>query len=81
MILNICLFVSRIVVIIAGGSLLAAHQTILLYGVIGTILWSLEGYIIYRLIGIRITTREKRFAFIFISIVLLSWSIKIWYTF
>lgn len=81
MILNICLFVSRIVVIIAGGSLLAAHQTILLYGVVGTILWSLEGYIIYRLIGIRITTREKRFAFIFISIVLLSWSIKIWYTF
>lgn len=81
MILNCCLFVSRIAVIIAGGSWLAAHQTILLYGVAGTIFWSLEGYIIYRLIGIRITAREKRFAFLLIGIVLLSWSIKIWYTF
>lgn len=81
MILNSCLFVSRIAVIIAGGSWLAAHQTILLYGVAGTIFWSLEGYIIYRLIGIRITAREKRVAFLLIGIVLLSWSIKIWYTF
>ena len=81
MILYICLFVSRILVIVAGGSLLAAHQTILLYGVAGTVLWSLEGYIIYRLIGIRLTSREKKLALLFISIVLLSWSIKIWYTF
>lgn len=81
MILNICLFVSRILIIIIGGYFLSAHQTILLYGVTGTILWSLEGYIIYRLIGIHIPSRDKLLAFICICIVLLSWSIKIWYTF
>lgn len=81
MILNICLFVSRILVIIIGGYFLTAHQTILLYGATGTILWSLEGYIIYRLIGMHTPFRDKIFALICISIVLFSWSIKIWYTF
>lgn len=81
MILNICLFVSRILVIVVGGSLLSAHQTILLYGIAGTLLWSLEGYIIYRLTGIRLPDKEKMLASLFICIVLLSWSIKIWYTF
>lgn len=81
MILNICLFVSRILVIIIGGYLLSAHQTILLYGVVGTILWCLEGYIIYRLIGIHLPSKDKILAIICICIVLLSWSIKIWYTF
>lgn len=81
MILNICLFVSRILVIILGGNFLAAHQTILLYSVVGTVLWGIEGYIICRLTGIVLPFREKILAVIFIGIVLLSLSIKIWYTF
>lgn len=76
--LNVALFLFRVSLIVYGGSVLNdMGMTVFLYGLCGFIIWAVEGYIIFRIIGLKLNVRQLLFVLGSILIVILLWIARV----
>lgn len=76
--LNVALFLFRVSLIVYGGSVLNdMDMTVFLYGLCGFIIWAVEGYIIFRIIGLKLNARQLLFVLGSILIVILLWIARV----
>lgn len=76
--LNVALFLFRISLIVYGGKVLNDMEaTVFLYGLCGFVIWAVEGFIIFRIIGLRFEARQLMFILGSILIVVLLWITKV----
>ena len=78
MLLNMVMFVLRIMAVIAGGYYLnSIRWTVLLYGLVGLGLWCFEGFYIWRLLKIKMNRQELISGIGILVVVLSVWSLKV----
>lgn len=76
-IFNIILFISRISVILCGGYILKnMNMTVLLYGMCGFIIWGIEGYVIFKIIGFSFASKQKILVLGILLITIILWITK-----
>lgn len=76
--LNAILFLCRVSLVIYGGKVLNdMGTTVFLYGLCGFVVWGIEGYIIFRIIGLKLGIRQLTFILGSIFIIVLLWLTKV----
>lgn len=77
MVFNGAMFVLRVLLVWAGGALLAdMSQAVLLYSIGGMLIWLAEGYVIFRLIGVKESTGAKLLYAAVALAVLALWAVR-----